>query len=74
MATCLLCKRECAPSSNLCRYHLIAKTNLESGYKRWSEAYGVMSWKEYLRKIGQNAETGQWAKEVAQLLSKEGGE
>lgn len=73
MATCLLCKRECAPPSNLCRYHLMAKTNLESGYKRWSEAYGAMSWKEYLRKIGQNAETGQWAKEVAQLLSKEGG-
>ncbi len=71
MASCRLCKRECAQSSDFCRYHLTAKRNLESGYKKWSDAYGGMAWKEYLRKVGQNKETGQWAKEVAEMLSKE---
>ena len=30
-----------------------------------------MTWKQYLQKVGGNSETGQWAKEVAELLSKE---
>ena len=72
--SCQLCKRECAPSSALCKYHLLAKRNIESGYKQWTDAYGGITWKEYLRKIGRNSETGQWAKEVAELLSKESGE
>jgi hypothetical protein len=70
MTDCLLCRRGCAPSSPLCRYHLQAKTNLESGYKQWSDAYGGITWEEYLQKVGRNAETGQWAKEVARFLSK----
>ena len=69
--TCQLCKRERAPSSTLCAYHLKAKENLESAYKIWSEAYGGMEWKEYLLRVGESKETGQWAKEVAGLLSKE---
>jgi hypothetical protein len=70
-ATCRLCKRERAPSSTLCKYHLAAKRNVESAYKQWSEAYGGMTWKEYLQKIAQIAGTGQWAKEVAMMMSKE---
>jgi hypothetical protein len=71
MTTCRLCKRECAPSSALCQNHLTARRNVESGYKQWSEAYGGITWKEYLKRIRQNAETGQWAKEVAEILSDE---
>jgi hypothetical protein len=71
LATCRLCKRECAVSSNLCGYHLTAKRNVESGYERWSEAYGGITRKEYLQRLQQSAETGQWAKEVADMLSKE---
>lgn len=74
MTACRLCKRECAPSSTFCKYHLAAKRSVESAYKVWNEAYGGVDWKEYLRRIGQNAETGQWAKEVAELLSKEAAE
>lgn len=74
MASCRLCKRESAPSSNLCKYHLMAKTNLESGYRQWSEAFGGTTWKEYLKRVGKNSETGQWAKDVADLLSKESAE
>lgn len=70
MSTCVLCKRERAPASDLCTYHLSAKRNLESGYKKWSEAYGQMAWSDYLRKIRETKETGQWVKEVAELLAK----
>ena len=71
MTSCRLCKRDRAASSAFCGYHLAAKRNLESGYKKWSEGYGGMEWKEYLRRIGQSPETGQWAREVAELLAKE---
>jgi hypothetical protein len=74
MAACRLCKRERAPSSELCAYHLRAKTNLESGYKQWADAYGGITWKQYLQKVGSNADTGQWAKEVADLLLDESAE
>jgi hypothetical protein len=69
MTTCRLCKRDCAASSDLCDYHLSAKRNVETGYKQWSEAYGGITWKEYLQRLRQSAETGQWAKEVAEMLS-----
>lgn len=69
--TCQLCKREPAPASTLCAYHLEAKGKLESAYKDWSEAYGGMEWKEYLLRVCERKETGPWAKEVAELLSKE---
>ncbi len=71
MTACLLCTRECAPSSTLCKYHLAAKRSVESAYRQWNEAYGGIAWKEYLQKLSQNPETGLWAKEVASLLSKE---
>jgi hypothetical protein len=71
MANCRLCKRDHAPSSALCAYHLAAKRNLESGYKAWNEGYGGMAWNEYLRRILQSADAGQWVKEVAELLYKE---
>jgi hypothetical protein len=71
MAVCRLCKRERAPSSEFCSYHLKAKKNIESGYSQWAEAYGDITWKEYLQRVVGNPETGQWAKEMAELLSKE---
>ncbi len=71
MTSCRLCKRDSAPSSTLCRYHLAAKRSVESAYPQWNEAYGGITWKEYLQKITRDPETGQWAKEVAELLSKE---
>ena len=74
MTICVLCKRERAPSSDLCEYHLAAKREVESAYGKWSEAYGGMTWKEYLFRISRSSETGVWAKEVADMLSKEDAE
>ena len=63
---CLLCSREAA--TELCRCHSRAKERLESAYGLWVKAYGAMDWKTYLDRVITNAETGQWAKEVAKLL------
>jgi hypothetical protein len=71
LTACKLCKRESAPKSTLCKYHLSAKRNLESAYEEWSKAYGGITWKDYLQRVGRNAETGQWAKEVAELISED---
>ena len=51
----------------------MARRNIDAAYKRWAEAYGSMGWPEYLEKVIASPETGSWAKEVAQLLAKEGG-
>jgi hypothetical protein len=51
-------------------YHEAAKKNLESAYEAWTEAYGGVTWKDYLRQIVRLPATGQWAREVAELLSK----
>jgi len=49
----------------------MAKRNLDSAYKQWSDAYGGMEWNEYLRLVQESPEAGQWVKEMAALLSKE---
>jgi len=71
MTTCRLCRRDAATSSRLCEHHLAAMRNLEAAYKRWDEAYGGMTWRDYLKTVREKRETGQWAKEVAELLLKE---
>jgi len=63
---CPLCSREA--TGELCRYHSRAKERVESAYDSWVKAYGAMDWKTYLDRVITNAETGQWAKEVAELL------
>lgn len=63
---CLLCGRQA--SVDLCKYHQAARERLESTYGLWVEAYGTIGWKGYLDRVITNAQTGQWAKEVAELL------
>jgi calcineurin-like phosphoesterase family protein len=63
---CRLCGREAV--SNLCKYHEKAKRKVEVGYHSWVEAYGEMEWKDYLHKVKHNERTGQWAKEIAEML------
>lgn len=63
---CKLCGRETA--SSLCRYHDEAKRKIEAGYRLWTEAYGEMKWTDYLDKVKHNEQTGEWAKEMAEML------
>ena len=66
---CRLCGRE-APS-DLCRYHEEAKERVKAAYPLWVRAYGRMEWEDYLDNVKRNAQTGQWAKEVAEVLEGE---
>jgi len=54
--------------SDLCRYHQAAKESAEAAYPLWVKAYGGIEWKDYLHNVKHNFETGQWAKEIAELL------
>lgn len=63
---CRLCERE--TDSELCAYHARARTEVETAYKSWNEAYSVLAWHEYLNRVIRNPETGQWAIEVAKLM------
>ena len=49
----------------------MAKRNIESAYAQWMAGYGSISWTDYLQKLLENPETGEWAKDVAGLLAKE---
>jgi hypothetical protein len=63
---CKLCERE--TDTDLCGYHAEAKRRLEATFRAWVDAYGSISWAEYLDRIIRNPETGQWAVDVAKLM------
>ena len=63
---CPLCERKGEPE--LCAYHQAAKEEMERAYPLWAKAYGGMGWKDYLDKIKHNTQTGEWSREVAELL------
>ncbi len=64
---CLICERE-RNSEDYCNYHSVAFKNLQDSYDDWVEAYGGLSFAEYLEKLIENPATGLWVKEVAELL------
>ena len=63
---CKLCSR--AAVSDLCPYHQAAKERVQEAYPLWVRAYGKIGWEDYLDNVKRNAQTGQWAKEIAELL------
>ncbi|NWG11663.1 hypothetical protein HXY33_07990 [Candidatus Bathyarchaeota archaeon] len=50
-----------------------AYESVDGKYKIWNKALEI-SWKEYLSEIVKNPFTGEWAKEVAEYLVKNGEE
>ena len=63
---CKVCPREAV--SDLCAYHEEAKVRVQAAYPQWVKAYGALDWKDYLDNVKRNVQTGQWAKEIAELL------
>lgn len=63
---CNICERQA--EADLCQYHLEAKSKVETAYRRWVEAYGTISRKEYLELVVKNPETGEWASDAAKML------
>jgi hypothetical protein len=60
---CFACARKVS-MSKYCFYHAQAFDNLTEHYKRWVEAYGTISWRDFLNKLLQMNETGIWVKDV----------
>jgi hypothetical protein len=65
---CQICSRE-AGENDYCELHTRAYENLIRKYDCWEKALET-SWKEYLREIAKNPLTGEWAREVAEHLTK----
>lgn len=67
---CAACSRDAR--KKYCKYHLQALEQLKSHYDRWVEAYGGISWQDYLQKLSKMQETGFWVKEVIEQEMKKG--
>jgi len=67
---CVICNRE-AIEDSYCELHARAYESIVKKYDLWKNALEI-SWKEYLSEIAKNPLTGEWAKEVAEHLSKSG--
>ena len=67
--SCTICKKE-IPSGDYCKYHQEAYQNLKEKYNEWLEAFGELTFTEYLQKLIVNPDTGLWVKEVAEDLAK----
>jgi hypothetical protein len=66
---CQLCNNEADANGNvLCIYHQESFSNLKAGYEKWMNAFGVLDWETYLRKLVKRPETGNWVKEYCQFL------
>jgi len=66
--TCQFCGRQATKTSkgySLCRYHILAYGSLETGFRAWKERIGEMAWTNYLRRVSELADTGEWVKDIA---------
>jgi len=63
---CPICGRKAV--TDLCRYHAEAEEKVRLAYPLWVKAYGNIEWKDFLDNVKRNPQTGQWAKEIAELL------
>ncbi len=67
---CVICNRN-AGEKGYCELHMKAYESIVEKYDSWKRAMKI-SWKEYLSEIVKNPLTGEWAKEVAEHLIKNG--
>lgn len=69
MMKCAACARE-PDDGRYCRYHAKALLQLKSHHGSWVDAYGAISWQDYLKRLHKMEETGQWAREVIEVEMK----
>jgi hypothetical protein len=72
MSLCAICDRVVVDQKKFCHYHQEALGRLQETFEDWRKASGI-GWQEYLDKLCQIDETGQWVREVAEhIKSKDG--
>ncbi len=64
---CDICLRPALEQGNLCKCHAEAKHSLEDASAAWKRAYKI-EWKEYLEKVIDEEDLGDWAREVVIYL------
>jgi hypothetical protein len=67
---CAACHRKALPDSKYCLHHKQASDNMLSHYKAWVNAYGGISWEDFMDKLLKLKETGSWVKEVIAVEQK----
>ena len=68
---CRICGRRREEASEYCSYHSKADANLRDAFERWRQAL-EMDWPTFLREVAENPATGDWVKEAAEYLIREG--
>lgn len=63
---CAACHRQTS-SGEYCLHHNQALESLTGHYKAWVDAYGGISWQDFLNKLSRMQETGSWVKEVIEI-------
>lgn len=74
--TCRLCGRKVRSEEGYCSYHRGAHVALRAGFSRWRDAYGRLTYEQYLERLLERPETGIWVREIAERElknSQEGG-
>jgi hypothetical protein len=64
---CDICLRPAFENGNLCKYHAEAKHSLEEAFAAWKRAYNI-GWGEYLERVMNEENLGDWAREVVVYL------
>jgi len=67
LGKCTVCHRKALSGDKYCVHHKQAFDNIINHYKVWVNAYGRISWEEFLIKLSGMQETGSWVKEVIAL-------
>ncbi len=61
---CLICGANTNERSDYCENHLSAYINLKEAYNEWKKAMDI-TWQEYLKRVIENENTGEWVRELA---------
>ena len=67
---CAACHRKALPDGKYCLHHRQALDSMTNHYKAWVDAYGGITWQDFLLKLSKMQETGSWVKEVIEVESK----
>lgn len=64
---CAACHRKTLADNKYCIHHAQALQSLKDHYSTWSEAYGKISWREFLDRVSKMDETGSWVREAIEV-------
>jgi hypothetical protein len=64
-AKCIFCFRR--TSTRYCHFHETARSLLRSHYRNWLNAYGIISWNEFLLHLRKVDQKGKWIADAIEV-------